>query len=520
MTQLLRKEYRSRILLLVLIAVIWFGFSPIQLGGQVAYVIISGNSMEPAIHVGDLVITRKKNTYEVGQRVVYNHPKLGHVFHRIVDRDSEAFIFKGDNNQWLDTYYPTASELIGKFWFKVPGGGEVIRILRDPVYFTAFTLVILLIIGSLIFFKNEEEGKTGKKKSRKIMENNKFQNTREYRQELLFLFGIIAVAALILGWIAYSRPLTIKTADDVLYSHRGELRYTAKEDPGVYDRATIVTGDPVYLRLTCVLDLDFNYQFYSPRQSMLEQVTFDGNYLINAIVSDSDGWNRSVSLVPETGFSGTTVDSSLDLDICAIQSLINKKEQKTGTGNRIYNLTIYPEVSVAGKVSEISFEDIYRPEFLFQIDSKVMRIPDGVEELVLDQEGSLPNKREVNNSLMILGRSFDIEKIRQVAVIAFVLSLTGAVFPAYSLYRDWKESEESRIKVQYQSMMLEVEEGSLPGRGFTKIEVASIQELARMAESYGAMILHEAGEKVNRYTVQDEKTFFQYTLENPSEEVD
>jgi len=69
-------------------------------------------------------------------------------------------------------------------------------------------------------------------------------------------------------------------------------------------------------------------------------------------------------------------------------------------------------------------------------------------------------------------------------------------------------------------MLVEVEEGSLPSRGFTKIEVDSIQELARMAERYGAMILHEAGEKFNRYTVQDEKTFFQYTLERPSGEAD
>jgi len=476
--------------------------------------------MEPELENGDLVVARRRNTYAVDQRVVYNHPKVGHVFHRIVDRDQNTYILKGDNNDWLDSYQPVAEDILGKFWFIIPAGGNIIRVLRKPGYFAAFSIIILVIITSMLFFDNDGEGLTRKQKSRKTMDNQKKDISGETRQELLVLFGIIAAAALFLGGIAFSRPLTIKIADDVQYTHLIELNYTAKEDPGVYDRATIVTGDPVYLRLTCVLDLEFIYQFYSPRQSVLEQATSEGNYLVNAVVSDADGWNRSIFLVPETDFSGTMTGFGMELDICDIQSLIVKKEQKTGSENRIYNLTIYPEISVVGNVDTLPLEEVYRPEIVFEIDSVVMRIPDGVESLALEQEGSLPNEWEVNNFLMIFGRSFDIDKSRQAAVVAFVLSLAGAAFPIYSLIRDWKGSEMSRIKVQYQSMLVEVEEGSLPSRGYTKIEVDSIQELARMAERYGAMILHEAGEKINRYTVQDEKTFFQYTLERPSREVD
>ena len=173
-----RRHFIQLLTFLVISAILWLGFGPIQIGGPTAYVIISGNSMEPAIQVGDLVITRERSSYEIDQRVVYNHPKLGHVFHRIVDKDNEAYIFKGDNNRWLDTYKPTETELIGKYWFMIPGGGDVIRKLREPIYFTAFTLIIIIIISSLIFIQDKEEGKTGKKKSKRIMENKKIQTTK------------------------------------------------------------------------------------------------------------------------------------------------------------------------------------------------------------------------------------------------------------------------------------------------------------------------------------------------------
>ena len=43
----------------VLLVIFWLVFAPTSLGGRAAYVIVSGISMEPLYHRGDLVVLRQ-----------------------------------------------------------------------------------------------------------------------------------------------------------------------------------------------------------------------------------------------------------------------------------------------------------------------------------------------------------------------------------------------------------------------------------------------------------------------------
>lgn len=79
-------------------------FAPLQFGGQTAYVIVSGNSMKPVFHRGDLAILRTATDYQSGDIVTYRHPTIGPVIHRIISQDGDRFIFKGDHNTWTDAY--------------------------------------------------------------------------------------------------------------------------------------------------------------------------------------------------------------------------------------------------------------------------------------------------------------------------------------------------------------------------------------------------------------------------------
>ena len=73
-------------LLLALTVTVWVLFAPQQVGGNAAYVIIIGNSMEPAFHRGDLVIVRRAPLYQVGEAVAYRDPRLQrYIFHRILE---------------------------------------------------------------------------------------------------------------------------------------------------------------------------------------------------------------------------------------------------------------------------------------------------------------------------------------------------------------------------------------------------------------------------------------------------
>ena len=113
------------ILLPLLVLSGWFvTLRPAALGGPVQYVIIEGQSMEPTLHSGDLVVIRRQNEYAVGDIVSIETP-IGPVMHRIVGGDGdEGFVSQGDNNGIADPWRPTTSEIVGKLWLRFPGGAH------------------------------------------------------------------------------------------------------------------------------------------------------------------------------------------------------------------------------------------------------------------------------------------------------------------------------------------------------------------------------------------------------------
>ena len=92
------------IALAVLVCLFWVQFlRPQSLGGNAAYVLVSGKSMLPRYHTGDLVLVEKHSSYHVGQLIAYRVPKGdpmagAEVIHRIIGGSAtKGFIVKGDN---------------------------------------------------------------------------------------------------------------------------------------------------------------------------------------------------------------------------------------------------------------------------------------------------------------------------------------------------------------------------------------------------------------------------------------
>ncbi len=513
MTGYFRQYFRTILIILGLIAVLWLLFAPVQLGGTTAYVIITGNSMEPIYSEGDLVFARKAAQYSLDQLVVYQHPQIGYVFHRIVDQTPDGFILKGDNNTWLDSFHPKDENIIGRYWFVLPGGGSFIRTLREPLYFTVFGLIIFGVIFSLFWFQKNDSKKSKVRKTGKNMDNQTKVSSGDTRQELLLFIGLLALAALIFGGIAFFKPVTRLIADDLSYVHQGTFEYSARDRANIYDSDIIVTGEPVYLLLTCDMTMNFSYQFAAPRMKALEQTRLQGTYLINVQVSDVDGWKRSFQLIPETEFQGSAFDAQMDFDLCQAQAIIQEKEEKTETKNRGYSLLILPEITLSGSIEKQPLDTTYLPRIEFLIDSTIVRLPEGLEGLALDQEGSLENLRVVSNTMRLFGQEINILLARRIALIALGFCLAAAVLPAWSLYQDWKKSDISRIQIQYYPMLVDVQAGSPVFQAEQVVEVVSFSDLTKMAERYGAMILHEARGSFHRYSVQDEQTVYQYTLD-------
>ena len=93
--------------------------------------------MEPALHGGDLVLARRQDTYHLGDIVAFR-TEGGNVIHRIVGGSAEeGFMTQGDNRDGFDQWRPRPKDILGKMWFRIPGGGRVVVLLRSPMVLAA-----------------------------------------------------------------------------------------------------------------------------------------------------------------------------------------------------------------------------------------------------------------------------------------------------------------------------------------------------------------------------------------------
>src|ERR1044072_9456748 len=91
---------------------LWFGL-PQNLGGRADWVMVSGTSMLPRFHTGDLVLVEHRSDYHAGEVIAHRVPKgqIGAehvVIHRIIGGNGRTgWRVKGDNRTAPDLWYPT-----------------------------------------------------------------------------------------------------------------------------------------------------------------------------------------------------------------------------------------------------------------------------------------------------------------------------------------------------------------------------------------------------------------------------
>ncbi|HEX7096619.1 MAG TPA: signal peptidase I [Acidimicrobiales bacterium] len=135
------KRWIARALLAVAFAsgVLWLVFlRPTALGGSTEYILVSGTSMEPTLHEGDLVILRQRDRYEIGDVVAFDVPEGtpgpdSTVIHRIIGGNADdGYVTRGDNRESMDAWHPTHDAILGARVARVPYVGRVLGWLAHP----------------------------------------------------------------------------------------------------------------------------------------------------------------------------------------------------------------------------------------------------------------------------------------------------------------------------------------------------------------------------------------------------
>jgi len=121
---------------------------PSSLGGCTTLTIVTGHSMEPTMHPGDLAITRC-GTPQVGDVVSYRPftDKSPVVIHRIIGGDGvNGWQLQGDNNHFVDPFTPVAGQVTGVMVGYIPNLGGVLSMFRSPMMWVSLLLLAAALV--------------------------------------------------------------------------------------------------------------------------------------------------------------------------------------------------------------------------------------------------------------------------------------------------------------------------------------------------------------------------------------
>lgn len=490
-------------LTLALAAAVWLSLAPMQLGGSVAYVIVNGNSMEPGMRRGDLAIVRRAAHYAPGEVVTYRHPTIGPIIHRIIGLEGERFVFQGDNNDFIDSYRPTADELIGRLWLYIPRAGMALQFLRQPPIFALLAALVLgtatMSTGQLPFSSRRRRAALPATEGAGALDQPTLLN---YALTALLLLGLVALG---LGALAFSRPPTYLASETLPFTQHAEFAYSAEAPADLYDGPQIRTGDPIFRRVSETVAVQVSYRLESDHPHAL-----GGEAQLLAELSDGAGWRRTLPLGAVIPFAGATVSLSGTLVLAEIQGLIERFESQTGTSRDSYSLALLPSVQLQGTLGGAQLAERFEPRMEFVLDAQRLRPAQSDAESQMVQAGNLSITRERPATLQLWVLQLDVLTARRLALVGLEIALVGGLLVGWGLARALRRDEQAAVRLRYGSLLVRVHaDGSWAQ---SACELRAIEDLARLAERLGQPILIVENGPTAGYYVRDGERLYRVAL--------
>jgi signal peptidase I len=520
------KKLLATTLGIIVLGFMWFYLAPAPLGGSTTYVVTHGVSMEPHFHTGDLAIVRSQSSYHVGEVVAYHNKELHTiVLHRIIGRDGNRYIFKGDNNDFIDFEHPRASQLIGALWIHIPGAGATLQSIRSPALVGILVAVALLLLMGGVFVRRRRL----RRRQRRAGQSPEHGHIRSPipaadSVTMIVALGLVALLPFVmLAVLAFTRPSTKLHTVPVAYKQSGRFSYSADATPGpAYPGNVAVTGDPLFTSVLHEVNLRFGYAFASAAKHSLS-----GKASLSATLTSTSGWNTTFPLGSTTYFRGDHGGVSATLNLASLHALIQSVEKTTKvTGS--YTLTIIPHVSVTGNVEHLPLSTTFSPLLEFSVSELEVKPtlagsaisattgPSKASAFTPSASGSVPSKGYQPLFLSFKLARLSVATARAVALIGIAVVIAGLIaMLALLRLRERPGDEASSIRARYGHMIIPVGHLTQPA-GTSVIDVTDMEALVRIAEHYDRSILHETTAGGEAFWVTDESGQFRYAVGAPA----
>jgi signal peptidase I len=350
-----------RTLVVVLaLPVLWF-LAPLQLHGHTGYAIVSGISMEPHLHDGDLVLIHEQPSYDVGEVVAYRSPAFGVVLHRVraVHQDG-TYTFRGDNNSFDDKPV-RVQDLIGARWVRAPRVGAAMLWVREP-WHELILVGIALLLGGL-----SRLTPAGRRREPALAPQGEPLPRRARRVPASQALLVAAIALALSGgiWlIALATPKTRSAEDTTLFHETASFATTARVPrSSVYPEGRLRTGDAIFTRLVHAVHVAFDYRV----SAASAPVHANGTMRI-ALTLSADGHRlstRTLATAPLTGPSGHVATT---LDVAELERMMSAVQAQASSVGR-FGVTLGAIVAMKGHVGAASVGSHFRPEISYTLDA-------------------------------------------------------------------------------------------------------------------------------------------------------
>lgn len=517
-------------------AATWFFLAPQSVGGNVAYTVVTGQSMEPGLSASDLVIVREQPAYAVGDALAYRSRNLGQiVLHRVVAEGNGRFVMKGDNNDFIDSDQPSDADVLGKQWVHIPQVGTAFTFLRSTV---GMSLSGVAIFGLLGFFsvKERRRRRTGKHRRHpseapdeprpQPSHRPSVAPTNLMRRRIQIAAAAAGAATLVASGMtlaAFGRPLFRAQPAQIALVHRGTFGYSAPAPAGpVYQTARVQPGDPVFVRLVRKLEMDFSYDLVTDSPSELEM---RGD--MRVVVGTDNGWSHAIDVAEPVVSSGDPLLLEGRLDLGEVRSVLREVENRTGMAPGTYSVVLEPHVTVEGTVEGEPIAESFAPALPFDLSDihlVLVRPQEGSSIQGLEQvlnpveKSTVEVNRLVANPFSVWGREAPVLAVRRVGLVATALSIMALLGVGILWVRRRPRDEAARIEARFSSLLIPVHDG--PTLQQETIEVTDIETLVRLAQQFEQPIMHRApGAGGHSYSLYYDGITYSYRIPALDEDV-
>ncbi len=517
----MRSRYAKRLvsggLVLIAAGCLWFYFAPVGVGGLTTYVVTDGTSMKPRFHAGDLALVRSQGSYRVGEIVAYrSHAFHTIVLHRIVGREGARYLFKGDNNNFVDFEHPAGNQLLGALWLHVPGAGARLQSLRSPALVGALLgVATLLFAGAAFSERRRRRGRSRRAPDGIGASRAPLARSSVAPAALVVAAGLVALVPLVaLAVLAFTRPATARLPFAVPFKQSGTFSYSARSAPGpIYAGNRAKTGDPLFTHVIDTVQLRFSYRFAAAATHSVA-----GRASLSANVASSSGWQTSFELAHPKRFRGDRAVLDASLDLRSLLGLLRRVEATTDVSGS-YTLTLTPRVSTTGRLGSIPLHGSFSPQLRLAVSQLEVQpiLPGGsaagqsTAALFTPATGGSAAGTRAQPEVLSLGLvRLPVATARAIA-LGGIAVIMCAVMATLALVRPRRHEEGAIITARYGRLIVPVER-VWQEPGVAVIDVGDIEALVRIAEHYDRSILHERGADGEAFWVTDESGQFRYAV--------